>query len=182
MESFWRSEGFFCSLEVLHGGMFVSKIAAILRIQDPVIFNFFTPVSGSEIRNEFFLYLGSRIPVPGSNLWAKSQFFLLFYLFLNIVKYIAIKKTTYFFPLFFCVVGGSGIKNRDPGQTSQIPNTVFQYTVFIPLHIWWTSKLQEKSVALEKEHLEFKTIHFFTFFLFTGSFLPTWIRIQPPTK
>ncbi len=90
-----RSEGFFCILEVLHGGsIFLSKIATMLGIQGPVIFD---PC------------FRSRDPE-----WTFS------YIFFNIMKYMDIKKDNLFFPLFFCIVVGSGMKKS--GSGTNIPD------------------------------------------------------------
>jgi hypothetical protein len=60
----WRWEGFFCSLEVLYGGIFFSqKLHQCCGLGSG---DFLTPVSGSEIRNEYFCIpdLGFRFPDP----------------------------------------------------------------------------------------------------------------------
>ncbi len=50
--------------------------------------------------------------------------------------------------------------------------------LFIPRPLLWISKLQGKFSAVNGEHPAFQNIKFLHFFLFLGSFLPSWTRFS----
>jgi len=54
------------------------------------------------------------------------------------------------------------------------------YNLPIPRPPQSTSKLQKKHSSLKGEHPAFQNMKFLNFFYFSGSFLPSWIRIRIP--
>ena len=89
---------------------------------------------------------------------------------------------------WFYQCSGSGFNESGSGSRVLMTKTAEFFFLFlikncnflIPRPPYRTSKLQEKPSALKREHQTLPKMKCINFFLFSGSFLPSWIRIAIP--